>query len=89
MIVFIDQPEKMGAAGNVPKQKEEFFGRVRSQSREASIARMKSPTGREEPGQRPFFDEYTVALSGKLKVTTEKKEYLVGSGQAILVGKGE
>jgi quercetin dioxygenase-like cupin family protein len=62
---------------------------VNSQSDAVSIARMVSPAGWEEPGQRPAFDEYTVVLKGALKVETEKDTYLVRAGQAILTEKGE
>ncbi len=60
MIKLIQSPKLVKAAGNMPKAINEFFGRVNSQTSEISIARMRSPTGWEEPGQTPEFDEYTV-----------------------------
>jgi len=51
MALLMDKPEIIEAAGNKPKIIEEFFGRVRSDTQEVSIARMKSPAGWEEPGQ--------------------------------------
>ena len=56
----INQPSVIEAAGNKPKIIEEYIGRVNSQTETLSIARMKSPPGWKEPGQRPDFDEYTV-----------------------------
>jgi quercetin dioxygenase-like cupin family protein len=89
MIKLIQSPATIEAHGNMPKKIEEFFGRVNSGTGELSIARMSSPAGWEEPGQRPGFDEYTVVLSGTLKVETEKDVLHVHAGQAILVGAGE
>lgn len=89
MIKLIQSPKLVKAAGNMPKAIKEFFGRVNSQSNEISIAHMKSPSGWQEPGQTPEFDEYTVVLNGTLKVETKKDEFYVHQNQAILVSKGE
>ena len=86
---IIEKPEIIQAAGNKPKQIEEYFGRVSSHSPSISIARMLSPAGWKEPGQRPEFDEYTVVLKGLLHVRTEEREYRVKAGQAIQVKAGE
>jgi mannose-6-phosphate isomerase-like protein (cupin superfamily) len=77
------------AAGNKPKTIQEFFGRAASQTSEVSIARMQSPPGWEEPGQIPEFDEYTIVLSGTLRVETKKDDFYVHKHQAIMVGRGE
>ena len=89
MIKLIQSPAIVEAGGNMPKKIEEYFGRVNSGTGEISIARMNSPSGWEEPGQRPEFDEYTLVLSGTLKVETEKDVLHVHEGQAILIGRGE
>jgi mannose-6-phosphate isomerase-like protein (cupin superfamily) len=89
MIKLIQTPTSIEAAGNIPKKIDEFFGRVNSGTNEISIARMSSPAGWEEPGQTPDFDEYTVVISGTLKVETKKNVFYVHGGQAILVGRGE
>ena len=47
---------------------EEFAGRVNSGHTAVSVARMQSPQGWEEPGQRPEFEEITVVLHGLLHV---------------------
>lgn len=89
MIKLVQNPSTIESAGNLPKKIEEYFGRVNSGSEEISIARMNSPAGWEEPGQTPEFDEYTVVISGTLKVETRKDVLYVHAGQAIMVGKGE
>lgn len=89
MPIIINNPSVIEAAGNKPKIIEEFFGRVNSKTTELSIAKMKSPQGWVEPGQRPDFDEYTVVLKGKLQVKTENEIINVKAGSAILTKKGE
>jgi mannose-6-phosphate isomerase-like protein (cupin superfamily) len=89
MPVIIKTPTIIESAGNKPKIIEEFFGRVNSKTEEISIAKMTSPQGWVEPGQRPEFDEYTVVLKGILRVKTEKETIDVKAGSAILTKKGE
>ena len=89
MPVKISSPSIITAAGNKPKKIEEFFGRVNSKTNSVSIARMTSPSGWVEPGQRPEFDEYTVVLKGHLKVRTEKETLEINAGEAIIAQKGE
>jgi mannose-6-phosphate isomerase-like protein (cupin superfamily) len=89
MAQFIDSPSVIKAAGNKEKIIKEFFGQVNSKTTEVSIAHMKSPEGWEEPGQCPDFNEYTVVLKGKLKITTKKEEFLIMEGQGIMTGKDE
>ena len=85
----IENPSILRAAGNKPKQIEEFIGRMNSGTEEVSIARMKSPQGWEEPGQRPEFNEYTVVLRGILKLRFMDSKMEVREGQAVIVEKGE
>ena len=75
MPIVIKSPTIIEAAGNKPKIIEEYFGRVNSKTKAVSIAKMTSPQGWIEPGQRPEFDEYTVVLKGTLQVKTEKEIY--------------
>lgn len=89
MIKIINKPSIIKAAGTKEKIIQEFFGRVNSENKEVSIARMISPEGWEEPGQTPEFDEYTVVLKGTLKIKTRTEEYYVNKGQAVLIGKNE
>ena len=77
------------AAGNKPKQIEEFIGRVNSRTLAVSIARMRSPSGWVEPGQTPQFDEYTLVLGGMLRVATRTVTFDVQAGQAIVAPRGE
>jgi quercetin dioxygenase-like cupin family protein len=86
---LIAEPTRIEAAGNKPKLIDEFFGRVNSEDAGISIARMRSPSGWVEPGQRPAFDEYTVVLKGLLHVESESETFDVPAGQAIHTTAGE
>ncbi len=86
---LISNPTVVQAAGTKPKLIEEYVGRVNTKSTDVSIARMKSPAGWVEPGQRPEFDEYTIVLNGMLRVTGEEGVIDVRAGQAVLVRGGE
>ena len=85
----IQQPTQIKAAGNKPKIIREFIGRVNSKTKDISIAHMQSPSGWVEPGQTPEFDEYTIVLKGKLRVTSKSEILDVKAGQAVTVAKGE
>ncbi len=85
----IPKPTIVQAAGNKPKVIEEFIGHVNSRTEDVSIARMKSPAGWVEPGQRPEFDEYTIVLQGTLRVTTRDGAIDVHAGQAVIAPGGE
>jgi ethanolamine utilization protein EutQ (cupin superfamily) len=89
MTLIIKEPSIIKAAGNKVKIIKEFFGLVNSKTSEVSIALMKSPEGWEEPGQSPEFNEYTVVLKGKLKISTKTEEFIVTEGQGIMTTKNE
>lgn len=89
MPILISNPTIIKAAGNKPKIIEEYFGKVNSKTETVSIAKMTSPQGWIEPGQRPLFDEYTVVLKGTLQVKTENEIINVKAGSAIITKKGE
>jgi mannose-6-phosphate isomerase-like protein (cupin superfamily) len=89
MPTLISQPTRVEAAGNKPKLIDEFVGRVNTADSQVSIARMKSPGGWVEPGQKPEFDEYTIVLAGSLKVEHCDGVLDVMAGQAVLVRRGE
>ena len=89
MVVFVQKPTIIEAAGQPPKTIEEYIGRVNSGTAAVSIARMKSPAGWLEPGQTPEFDEYTVVLRGCLHVKLKDAACDVAAGQAIIVKAGE
>jgi mannose-6-phosphate isomerase-like protein (cupin superfamily) len=86
---LIESPSRVEAAGTKPKLIDEFVGRVNTSEDRLSIARMQSPEGWAEPGQRPEFDEYTVVIDGAIKVEHEGGEIDVRAGQAVLVRAGE
>jgi mannose-6-phosphate isomerase-like protein (cupin superfamily) len=77
------------AAGNVPKRIEEFVGRVNSGDADVSVARMTSPEGWREPGQRPRFREITLVLRGMLRVEHADGVLDVRAGQAVVAEPGE
>ena len=85
----ISSPTIIEAAGNKIKTVEEYFGRVNSGTEGVSIARMNSPEGWVEPGQKPEFTEYTVVLKGCLNVKTENGEIKIQAGEAFLAEAGE
>ncbi len=89
MATLIETPAVIEAEGSPPKRIEEYVGRVNSGTKAVSIARMRSPAGWEEPGQRPEFDEYTLVLKGVLKVRLREADLDVREGQAVLVSRGE
>jgi mannose-6-phosphate isomerase-like protein (cupin superfamily) len=89
MPTLIAKPTVIEAAGNKPKQIEEFAGRVNSGHSSVSVARMVSPEGWVEPGQRPDFEEITVVLRGMVLVEHEGGALAVRAGQAVVVAPGE
>jgi len=89
MAIRIDAPTRIQSAGNTPKLIDEFIGRVNSGTTSLSIARMQSPSGWQEPGQTPEFDEYTVVLRGMLRVETKQGTLDVSAGQAVITPGGE
>ena len=84
---FIAAPHLIPVSGN--KIIEEYVGRVNNREAQVSIARMRSPAGWSEPGQRPDFDEFTVVLNGALHVEHDKGVLEVRPGQAVVARKGE
>jgi quercetin dioxygenase-like cupin family protein len=86
---LIAQPAVIESAGNKPKRIEEYAGRVNSGHTTVSVARMTSPPGWVEPGQRPQFEEITVVLSGTLRVEHEGGAMHVSAGQAVVTAPGE
>ncbi len=86
---LIPTPSVIEAAGNKPKVIEEYVGRVNSGHENVSVARMRSPEGWAEPGQRPDFTEVTLVLRGMLRVEHESGVIEVREGQAVVTNPGE
>jgi len=86
---LIAAPAIVAAAGTKPKRIEEFAGRINSGHAQVSVARMVSPAGWVEPGQRPEFEEITVVLRGMLRVEHEGGALEVRAGQAVVTAPGE
>ena len=89
MPTLVPKPTVIAAAGNKPKRIEEYAGRVNSGHSTVSVARMVSPEGWIEPGQRPQFEEITVVLRGVLRVEHEGGMLDVQAGQAVIAHPGE
>src|SRR5688572_28766291 len=89
MPTLIDEPKIIMAAGNRPKRIEEYVGRVRTGHEQASVARMVSPGGWEEPAQQPEFLEISVVLRGMLRVESDEGVLEVRAGQAVVTQPGE
>ena len=85
MPIKVEQPTIIEAVGNKPKIIKEFIGRVNSVTNDVSIARMKSPSGWQEPGQTPEFDEYTIVLTGMLRVESNAGTLDIHAGEAVVV----
>ena len=86
---IIKAPTVIEAAGNKPKRIEEFIGRVNSDHSQVSVARMVSPAGWIEPGQRPEFMEITVVLRGRVHLEYEGGKCEVLAGQSVVTQPGE
>jgi quercetin dioxygenase-like cupin family protein len=86
---LIAAPTVVQAAGNKPKRIEEYAGRVNSGHEAVSVARMVSPEGWQEPGQRPEFEEITLVVRGMLRVEHEGPPLEVRAGQAVVTAPGE
>ncbi len=84
----INGPSIIESAGTRPKRIEEYIGRVNSGTAAVSIARMVSPAGWQEPGQRPAFDEYTVVLNGRLRVESADGTLDICAGEAVITPAG-
>jgi mannose-6-phosphate isomerase-like protein (cupin superfamily) len=89
MPILIPNPSIVVAAGNRPKRIEEYVGRINTSHAHVSVARMVSPEGWQEPGQRPDFEEITIVLRGTLRVEHEGGAFDVRAGQAVLTPPGE
>jgi mannose-6-phosphate isomerase-like protein (cupin superfamily) len=89
MPILIEGPTIIQASGTKPKQIQEFAGRANSSHGHVSVARMVSPHGWREPGQRPRFEEITVVLKGMLRVEHKGGQLEVRAGQAVVAKTGE
>ena len=82
-------PTAIPVVGTKPKQIQEFAGRVNSGHTHVSVARMVSPEGWHEPGQRPEFEEITVVLRGMVRVEHHGGQLDVYQGQVVVAKPGE
>jgi mannose-6-phosphate isomerase-like protein (cupin superfamily) len=86
----IPAPTAIKAAGDPPKQIDEFVGKINTKSDQCSVAVMNSPEGWSEPGQRPEFTEITLVLEGMVMVEHRDGEPIeVTANEAVLASPGE
>ena len=67
----------------------QYIGRITSGHGAVSVARMLSPGGWVEPGQKPAFEEITIVLKGSVLVEFDGGQYEVNAGQAVIARPGE
>jgi quercetin dioxygenase-like cupin family protein len=84
---LIEVPARIPVPGD--KVIDEYAGRVNTGEVHVSVARMRSPAGWSEPGQRPEFDEFTLVLKGSVRVEHGGGVMDVRAGQAVWANKGE
>lgn len=89
MPTLIKSPTAIKSTGTKPKIIQEFAGRINSKHTQVSVARMTSPEGWEEPGQRPEFEEITLVLRGMLRVDYEDGQLDVFEGEMVIAKIGE
>jgi len=85
---IVRSPIVVRAAGHVEKNIYEYVGRLRGEPR-LSVARMFSPSGWSEPGQRPDFLEITLVLAGSMTFEAEGSLFVVRAGEALVVEPNE
>ncbi|TAH37323.1 MAG: cupin [Planctomycetota bacterium] len=86
---FVPAPVRIEAAGQPPKRIEEFTGRASTGAGHVSVARMVSPEGWSEPGQRPEFEEITLVLRGLVRVEHAHGVLEARAGQSVIARPGE
>jgi ethanolamine utilization protein EutQ len=85
----IASPMRIRAAGAEDKLIDEYFGLVSTGTSDVLIAHMRSHSGWQEPGQHPDFHEFTIVLTGSLRVEHGAGVIDVVAGQAVHTRPGE
>ena len=67
---------------------EEHFGKAGIADERLSLARLIAPPHWVESHQTPEFDEYTLVITGRIQIEVDGKNYILGSGESMLVYKG-
>jgi quercetin dioxygenase-like cupin family protein len=89
MPTLVPKAARVAALGTPPKLIDEYAGLVNTRHASVSVARMRSPSGWSEPGQRPEFEEISVVLRGLLRVEHEGGVLEAAAGQAVVAKPGE
>jgi mannose-6-phosphate isomerase-like protein (cupin superfamily) len=67
---------------------EEHTGGASTGEDRLSIAHMIAPPGWSEPEQTPEFDEWTLMVSGRKRVTVDGEAVELSAGESLLVQRG-
>ena len=89
MPALIAQPTRITAAGNKPKQIDEYIGRVNSGDEASASPTCTARKAGSSPARRRSSDEYTIVLRGLLRVASREGVLEVRAGQAVVVRRGE
>ena len=84
---LVESPVRVPVQGG--KLIDEYVGRASTSTEQVSVAHMRSPSGWEEPAQRPEFDEVTLVLAGAVHVEHDGGVLEVPAGSAVLTRAGE
>ena len=84
---LVESPVRVPVPGG--KQIDEYVGGASTGTSAMSVAHMRSPSGWEEPAQKPEFDEVTLVLGGAVHVEHDGGVLVVSAGQAVLTRAGE
>lgn len=71
------------------KHIEEHFGRLATEDKAISIARMVAPPGWSEPPQTPEFGEYTLVSRGRKQVVLEGETIVLEPGRSLYAPPGK
>ncbi len=86
---FIERPVVVEAAGNKPKQLQEFEGRVNTGDDAITIARLVPPGGWLDPAQTPVFRYTTWVLKGYPPEAARDGTFDVQAGRGIIMEPGQ
>ena len=89
MPTVIKKPHAIEVEGELPMLIQEYVGRVNTDTKPVSIARVLSTAGRVEKGKTLEFDEYAVVQMGTLRIESRDGIVDVRTGETAIVRKGK
>ncbi|MFO8063544.1 MAG: cupin domain-containing protein [Spirochaetia bacterium] len=85
---YMKQSKPVIIPTNDGKHIEEHFGIPSTGQQAISIARMIAPPGWSEPPQTPEFDEYTLVVRGRKRITVAGDTIELSAGESLWVHRG-